>query len=395
MKGVLIHALLAVTGLVMAYTTWTREDEVEEPGGGQVTIVDCTPEQMTRVSLESPTNKIDITPQKRGEDTLYWVVNQRIPPKPKEPKKPTQAKPAADGGVADAGAKAAPEAKAAEKPKKPEKPPPKPTRFLAKKAYLDYLKTVAPLRAERALGVIEKARFADFGFDTVGTYVRLECAGKTTELEIGGRTYGTAKRYARNPKTGEAYLLDKAIVQDLRSARYKFMRTELHDFGPNGTDEAVVSAEGETRTLLHRNRKLVKQASWVDAAAPDQRNELFSNWFSRVKTLKIREYLPDGAAPGSDIDLEKGAIGEVFTVVEIAYSLDGKPLGKLELAGVEQGDATFYYARSEATHNWVAVFTSAAKQVAGDVREVVGGDAPMPLAPESSEEPKSPPADKP
>jgi hypothetical protein len=38
---------------------------------------------------------------------------------------------------------------------------------------------------------------------------------------------------------------------------------------------------------LQRNRTSREEARWVDAAAPDTRNELFGTWFTRVGRLKV------------------------------------------------------------------------------------------------------------
>ena len=79
-------------------------------------------------------------------------------------------------------------------------------------------------------------------------------------------------------------------------------------------------------------------------------------------------------------------------MLTIDYKLSGKPAGKLELVRVDQNGVGHYYARSEITHTWVAVYDSSAKEVEQDVGMVVGTEsAPKPSAalPASSPAPGS------
>src|SRR4029077_14972799 len=129
-----------------------------------------------------------------------------------------------------------------------------PFTFLASKKFDDTLKVLAPLRATRGLGEVPKARFKEFGFDKVGTYLRVDCGGRKVTLEVGARTYGSGDQYARDPKTKQAYLVRGQMLMDLQSAQYKFMQTDLHDFADTDVDDAVIKAAGKERHLVHRNR---------------------------------------------------------------------------------------------------------------------------------------------
>lgn len=367
MRGVAIHALLASLALYAAYATWTREPEAEAAPEGQVTILACTPDRISEVVFESPTNLITLRPDQDGGQRVYRAEDQykRVERKPK----PTTAEDAADGGVADAGAA---DAGVASKPSKPEQPPVPPFRYLVGDAFDGYLARIAPLRGSRGLGVIPQERFEEFGLNEVGTHVRIRCGEQALSLDVGGRTFGSGQRYVRDPQSGKVYLVDKTLVSDLQSARFKFMRKSPHSFGMQDVERAEVAASGQLRTLLHRDRQQRRRDYWVDAAAPDQRNELFGNWMSRVEGLKIRAYLEPGAEPGADLDAAPGEAGAPEPVVEIAYSAEGKPLGKLELVSVKHGQLTHYYVRSEATHGWAVLNSAAAQQVADDVASVVG-----------------------
>ena len=342
MKAVIIHGLLAVFGLGMAYQTWTRKPE-ENPAPGSVVAASCEEAAFQKIYLETPTHQITVEPKQDWGAKTYWItlVNKALePPKPKTE-----------------GDKAPPPAAASSR------------QFLANATFAEYMKRIAPLRALRSLGTLAKKRDADFGFDKVGTFLKLQCGGRTVDYEVGERAFGASQRYFRDKKNHTTFLFDEQLVGDLESAAFKFMQTELHAFASEDVEEITVQAQGAKKRLLHRDRKLPEQALWVDASAAQQRNELYGNWFSRVARMRVRAYLAKGAEPGSDL---KGQTGGTEPVLSVDYKVDGKPPGKLELVRVDENGVGHYYARTETTRGWVSVYDSAAKDVEQDVGMVVG-----------------------
>jgi uncharacterized protein DUF4340 len=391
MKSVMAHGVLALFGLLLAYRVWTHEEK-EEQLPFEVTVNDCESSKLASVEIESPTHIVRYKPSRSKDGTQYWITTQtkKKPPEPKapEPKAPESkpATPAVNDKAAKPGDKPADPAdkKASDQkpadaaPKPPETPkqprpfdPDAPFTFLASKKFDDTLKVLAPLRATRGLGEVPKTRFKEFGFDKVGTYLRVDCGGRKVTLEVGARTYGSGDQYARDPKTKQAYLVGGQLLMDLQSAQFKFMQNELHDFPMTEVDEALVKAAGKERRLLHRNRLVQQEARWVDATAPDKRNELFGNWFQRMDRLKVKSYLGDDKEPGTDLQIEASAAVPVMTV---EYRLEGKPKGKLELVRIDTKQGNFYYARTEVTHRWTAMYDSVAKQAEDDVALVVGSE---------------------
>lgn len=379
MRGVMLHAVLSVIGLFFAYQTWTREEEIEAPAG-EVTIAECSEGELTSVELETTSQRVTARTTKGASKTEYWVTTQRQKPKV-DPAKPAEAPKAPEAKPDDKASKAADPTPPAPKAARPYDAD-APVVFLANAKLTDVMKKLTPLRAVRALGEISQGQLKAFGLDNVQSRVRLECKGRKIELEVGGRTFGSGHQYARDPKTKQAYLLDGQLVLDLQGAQYKFIQNELHEFAPSEVDEAVIQALGKERRLAHRNRLTADQARWVDAAEPDRRNELFGNWFGRVSKLRAKTYLPEGAKPGADLQIEASAAKPVVT---IDYRLEGKPKGKLEIVRVDTAQGNFYYLRSEATgQRWVSTFDSATKQVEDDVAMVVGAEE---APPESSNAP--------
>jgi hypothetical protein len=389
MKSVMTHGVLALLGLVFAYQTWTRppESEEEEPVGEAV-VLECNPENLVKIEFEAPTHKAIIVPQKEKTGREYWITSLHKKVEPKEADKPKDDKAAADKAAADKAAadkaaadkaaadKAAAEAAAAKPEDDANKPPRKydpeaPFTFAANPKFDELIGWLAPLRATRGLGKLDKSKFADFGLDKVGTFLRVECGGKKVALDIGGRTFGSGDRYVRDQKSGEVYLLDGRKVTDMQSAQFKFMQSELHEFTLDDVDEVTVKAAGKERRLLHRNRKDQEKATWVDAADPDRRNELYGNWFQRLGTIKARAYLGPKDEPGADLQIPVLGTAPVMT---IDYKVEGKPPAKLEITRIDTKQGPMYYGRSEATHRWVALFESVAKQLEDDVALVVGAE---------------------
>ena len=412
MKSVLTHGVLALVGLVLAYQTWTRPPESEEVEPvGEAVVLECKPEQLARIEFEAPTHKAIIVPQKEKEGTEYWITSLRKAIEPKETDKkgdkkdekkdekkdgqaaagsaaPTPVDPTkpADPAVAGAAGAAAPpvEDEATKPPRKYD--PDQPFTFAASPKFDELLAWIAPLRASRGLGKLDKSKFADFGFDKVGTFLRVECGGKKVALDIGGRTFGSGDRYVRDQKSGEVYLLDGRKVTDMQSAQFKFMQSELHEFTLEDIEEVTVKAAGKERKLLQRNRRK-EDATWVDAADPDRRNELYGNWFRRLVQVKARAYLGPKDEPGADLQISHQGVKPVMT---LEYKVENKGNAKLEITRVDTKQGPMYYARSEATHRWVALFESVAKQLEDDVALVVGAEEAPAQSVDPSAAPRAP-----
>ena len=252
----------------------------------------------------------------------------------------------------------------------------KPKTFLANASFDGYLKRITPLRALRSLGKLERSKDADFGYDKATSFLEIECGGRAIELVSGTRAFGGTQRYLRDTKSEISYLFDEPTISDLESAQFKFMQAELHDFKPDEIEEVSLEAQNTKKKLLHRDRKQA-DALWVDDKAPAKRNELYNNWMSRLSRLRARVYLPAGAEPGSDL---KSASGDSTQVLRMQYKVAerAKP-GSLELVRVDDNGAGHYYARTETTRGWVALYDSSAKEVEQDVGMVLGLEqAPAP-----------------
>jgi hypothetical protein len=376
MKGVLLHAALALGGLTAAYLTWTQPPGVPAgDGDDSVVLFECEPGQLSRFSVETARREVSFERERDAAGIAHWVTARR---KPREVADAGAPAAAADAGVIVTDAPQSPQA-----PR--ERDPDAPVTFLADAGkFASALERLTPLRALRSLGTVADAS-EEYGFEQEPSLLKLECGEQRLELEIGGQTYGRGHRYARDARRGEVYLIDGRIFADLSSARFKFFQSRPHGFGLSDVDEVRVSALGTERQLLHRNRKQPKRSRWVDARDPERRNAVFDNFWKRFERLRVKSYLDPGDGPGSDLQL---AHGQPQPVARFEYRADGEPLGELEIVRVQasERDEAFYYARSETTRRWATLYDAVARQLEQDL--------PLLLGAESSEPEKQPEPEK-
>jgi hypothetical protein len=362
MKGLVIHAVLALAGLLFAYQTWTRPAVIEEQPQPYeaVEILACKPEQLERLEIDFATHNVVLVPEKGPSGSRYWFTSSPPASKLKE-----LAEQSVDGGVAP---DEKPSSKSIRKVEATE-----PVTFLGNDLVPELLAAIMPLRPLRDLGKIDASRDAEFGFDKASTTFKASCGGQSITLTLAGRTYGKNDSYARDIKTGKTYLLFGRPFIDLQTAQSKLMQNDLHTFTLADVDEAVITAGNQMRKLVQRDRAIKGQGQWVDAAKPDQRNEAFGNWFERVGKLRVRKYLARGQQPGADLTSSHAA-GE--PVLAIEYKLEGQPKGKLEIVRVtsESGERS-YYGKSETSEVWVTLFDTLVKEIENDLPLVVGESA--------------------
>jgi hypothetical protein len=361
MKAVLVHGLLALFGLIVAFQTWTRVEE-DEPPPGEVTAVECDTSAFVSLTLQSEKKRVVVEPKKSAKRRSYWfTVERKSPKKAARDEQAQSTQPESDKKTA--------------KERRVER-----ERFLANDDFSELLKWLVPFRAVRALGKDSRELDKEFDNQKEQTTLTLLCGSEKHSFEVGSTTYGTGARYVKNKATKEVFLIPGNVIRDLNSAKYKFMQKRLHSFELKEVDKARVEAQAKRRTLVQRDRHDQKAAVWVDAAQPDRRNELYGNWFSQVSKLTASKYLTAGEQPGSDLEKQ---IGDVEPLLKIEYSQRDQRLGWVEMVRVN-AEEEYYYASTEKTETWVAVPRSVAKLVAQDVAMVVGTEE-QPVQPDSSD----------
>jgi hypothetical protein len=355
-KSLLVHAVLALGGLGLAYAVWTDDDRGRTRA--QVTVWDCDADAVTKVRLEGERYHATLERKGQGAEAYWWVSHA--------------------SRTQDA------EATARE--------------FTASDTVDKYLDTLAPLRASREVGQLDDETLEQVGLHEPKDRLTISCGGKDRTFLVGENAFGSGDRYLRDERGGAVYLTDAALVRDLESAQARLMQRKLHTFEWNTIAKIGAGGYGRDKTLLHRNRHDPSQAEWVDEAEPDRRNELYGNWLNRLRRMSVLEYLNPDEEPGGD-----GADAQAVATLRFLDKRD-KVVDELVLLRTVADDAVEYYARTKATRSWVKLPRSLAKEVAQDVRPVMGLEAvdePEPINPPepppapSSETPEDTPAEPP
>ncbi|MFW6088032.1 MAG: DUF4340 domain-containing protein, partial [Myxococcota bacterium] len=325
--GLIVQAVLAVGGLLAAYFVWT--DDTSGGGAeGQVMIWDCDADEVSTVRLQSKRAKVTLERRGEGDDAHWWVV------------------------YVD----------------RPEEGEPTTTQFTGAERVEDYLEDLAPLRATRQVGELDEESLEAVGLARPEDELVVTCGGNERTFVAGENAFGSGDRYLRDARGGAIYLVDANVVRDLLSARARLMQRQLHTFDWTDVARLKVEGSGEEKVLLQRNRHDRRKAEWVDAAEPDRRNELYDNWFDRLRRLSVSEYLDPNEDPGEGMDVQP--------VATLTFEGgEGEELDRWKLVRAVAPDDVQYFARSRATRSWVEMPPSVAKQVSREVRPVLGLEA--------------------
>lgn len=353
-----VQALVAAACVAWAAATYLDGATDAAPGApppGTHTLLRCRPSQVQTVSVETPFYRH--TAARVGEpDDRYFVFSSRR-------------------SQGDAGLPTGTDHVKRE-------------RFLANRAFSAYLTRLLPLRADRRMGVVDGTRAAEFGLEAPAGRFVIRCGGRILELELGGRGYGSGRRYVRRASDGEVFMLAGALIQDMQSARYKFKRVSPLSLPLSRVDRIDVMA-GEIQRSFERDPATeVASGTWVPKTPEGgdrTRTAAVANWLQQLQDLRIRSYLAPEERPGADLP---GPPTDVVAVVAVTYFADGRELERFEVTRVQRAGRSHYYGHSRATRGWVALVNSSAHRVAEDLALVlgVGGDR----APEPAADPRTP-----
>ena len=252
-----------------------------------------------------------------------------------------------------------------EEPKNPHNPHAKkskpakvePATFAAVTTAEKLAKKLAPFRAKRAIGEIDKEREEVYGLHEPEGWLTVEVLGKKHELTIGGPAPGTGDRYARDDVSGIVYVIDATIVRELQSGSGRLKERKLHGWKAADVQRAEIISTIGTRTAVRSGTK--GRRFWADPSAPDTNDETVKNWLAKVDRLSASKYIdkrPDGAE----------------RIMRIEYHGEGKRLGHVELHRLKgEGDEKdTYIVTSEQLRLYAEVARQLAEQVADDMPSV-------------------------
>lgn len=260
-----------------------------------------------------------------------------------------------------------------------------------------------PALAKRALGVVTPSRLPALGLSGPGRsreQLTITCGGQTQRFQVGTASYGGGGRYVQALPPGEpmapmdgaaagglVWLVDPTLISDVRLADSRYVERRLVAASRTALASAEVRAYGKVRRLTHLNRRVLKDAEWVDAATPKQRNELYGNWLAKVLRLRAISWLAKGTRPGQD---QRPAV-QARPVMQARFAGDVTVSVAL-MRGTDAKGQALFWARSESTGGWVTVSRTLGQQIVDDLATVVGAPPPASKGPAARGAQATPPA---
>jgi hypothetical protein len=335
-KPLLLHGALLLVSAGLAYSVWNRDEPVPEKQQTMVDVWSGAQASFSKLSFDGKTRKVRLESQKDELGYYYvtTVTNEEAPP---------------------AAASAAPSAA----PLKPPPEPKPPARFISVKAGETLVKSLAPLKALRAVGKVGPERNEEFGLDKPEGTLKVTIDGKEHVLLIGGTTPGGSDRYAKYQNSGEVFAITGDIAQSLLFTESRLPEREPHGFKNEDVVRVRIQKAGESRELV---RVKEKNDGWGDLATPTKQDETAGNWMTKLGRLRGSEFIEKPATPLRP----EGAI------VRVDYFDGGsKAIGFVELYKVPGEKASDYLIRTEWDRWYVKVPTSTGEQVETDLASVL------------------------
>lgn len=353
-RAATIQGLLALAGLVAAYLTWQREPSLES---GQAYVLDITKSELQTVRYE----ELDrVAPSKAPDDKTATP-----PPEVKVRDWVELSSTTLDDGRAVWVRLAGRGGASVDLPSgHPVVQTAIPERTVRGNDGADKLWTLfAPLKASRALGVLDADKLKDLGLAEPKKRVTVTYKGITKTFDLAPPPPGGTEPYVRDVEDGQVYIVARQILTDFQAARSNLVERKLHAFALQDIDKLVITANGKKKEFQFRRFENRPGGDLLPAETPEKPDQTAGNWHDRVFALFPADVL------GKD---EKPASGEPTVVVRVEYFYRGKPLGHLDLARVGASSAGSegstptgeVLARSEYSAGWMTLAVDAQALVA-------------------------------
>jgi hypothetical protein len=343
---VAIHgAILAVAG-VLALRTFTHDPNAAAEREAEADVWSGTADKVEQVRFEHKLGTIVLEPRndKEGRYFVGTVVKDKAADdaQKKQNQPPDQQASVPPTPPADAAGKTT-------------------AQFIAVKDAEDLLQSVAPLKALRVLGKVDDAKKADFGFNTEEGRLHVTIGGKEHSLVFGGATPGGSDYYAKDPQSGEAYVVAGSILRDLTSADTRLLERNLHQWPDTEAKKAKITIGNATRDLVRNDQQ---KEFWSRADKPAEKDETASNWMTKIDRLRVTRY--EGEKPSAPVS-------PTDVVCRVDYFDDRRPLGYIEIVRRPgEGDRHEYIARTEHIRWYATVLRSSAEQIDQDAKSIAG-----------------------
>jgi hypothetical protein len=331
-----VHVVLLVVAAVAAIVKAQPEDESSRPlKPGEVELWGGSEKDLTKVTFESKAKTV-VLERKQDDRGSYYLGHVEPGEAPAEPEPSDDA--------ADAG----PNPHAPSTPPKPVEP----ATFVSVTAAERIMKTLAPMRAQRAIGQITADREKVYGLDAPAGKLFIEIGGKKHTLIVGNATPGTSSRYVREEASGNVYVIVADAVRDMEGGASRLAERTVHGFQFADVDRAIVAADDKSRTIIQSGTEGRK--FWADVNKPEVNDETAGNWLNKVRNLRPVDYLE--------------ALPENATkVARIEYEGKGDKLGFIEIYRYPGEEKDDFVITSDQLRLYATVAKTMGEQVADDL----------------------------
>jgi hypothetical protein len=342
-KPLYVHGAVLVVAAGLAYSVWNKDEPQPEKQQAMVDVWGGSQASVSKISFENKTRKVRLETKQDSVGYFYVTTVDKEEATPSDPH--AALKDGADGK----GPLKPPESKDAKK---------ETSRFISVKAGETLAKSLAPLKAVRAVGKVDASRNEEFGLDKPEGTLKVTVDGKEHTLVIGGNTPGGSERYAKYQNNGEVFAISGDIVQSLMFGESRLPERELHGFKPEEVTKVRLQKGGKTRELV---RVKDKNEGWGDPATPTKQDETAGNWMSKLGRLRGSDFVEKPAT----------ALNPEQALVRVEYFEGSRSLGFVELYKVPSEKGSDYLARTEWERWYVKLPNSTAEQVENDVASVL------------------------
>jgi hypothetical protein len=329
-RGVAIQGGLAALVLVGAYATWQREPEMST---GEVFVLDLTKNDLEKVRFEDQEGK-SWSELSKGKDAEGSFVYVRL------------------SGYDSTGA-ALPSGHPGIALKLPER------QVRGNENAERLLERFAPLRATRALGVLDGTKLKELGLETPKTFLEVSGRGVARRYAIVPAPPGGTDPYIKDLQDNKVYIVPRPLLSDMQSAQTNLVERRLHAFRIEEIERVSITGAGTKKELTASRIDEYPGIRLTPTETPGKPDETLKNWHDRIFNLFPTEVLgkdevPPPAPPVVALRLEYRARGRNLGWVELARS--GAPA-----ASAVPGATTPHevFARSEFTAGWIKLSTDA------------------------------------
>jgi hypothetical protein len=323
-RAVAIHGGLAMLGLTAAYLTWQRQPELQT---GEVFVLDITKNELQMVRFDDEEAKTWAELQLANDDTGSFVT-LRLSGREATEAKTTPPSPSAGKAIPERSLRGSDAAKT-------------------------LYERFAPLRAVRALGVMDPAKLKDLGLATPKKRLTVQTRSGRRVFDLAPAPLGGTDPYLRDQSDGRVFVVARAILSDFQSASTNLVERHLHSFRLEEADRVSLTAGAAKKDYRIARSADGRGVEIALASIPDKPDSTARTWQERAFGLWATESLGKG---------EKPAEGEPATKLRLEYFGRGRSLGWMELAEASGSEAVStaaptpkkaLYARSEMTAGWV------------------------------------------